>query len=473
MQATASPVPSPVDFEGKFTKYAPWESKMKEVTIARLAFALRSTETKRSAVNHRSASAGAIAILVIAATLASCKPGTFLKLHRNVSEMSNTVFLTGDVSHAEADSKSVVVFALQDDAKGVSANNYAHLAGPNRFVLRLEPGHQYTVGAFADRNANLRPDPGEPFGLYREVFLATRENRIPRIALAVEDGAAAPERLAGALADLSSIEQKAFPIVIGELTTLDDERFTMELGIVGLWAPFDYAVQVGTGVYFLEPYDPKKIPIVFVSGAGGYPRQWKTLIAHLDRTKYQPWVYAYPSGLRLDEAARILNGVMNELQVRYRFERAYVTAHSMGGLVARGFIQRNVHQDNRYYVRLLVTMATPWLGHKAAWMGVELSPATVPSWIDMQEDSDYQKSIFAQPFGSNVAYYLFFAHVDVDYEAEGADDGTVSVASQLRSEAVREANEVLGFLGDHDAVLSSDVSLTAYTRILDQADRRK
>jgi len=241
---------------------------------------------------------------------------------------------------------------------------------------------------------------------------------------------------------------------------------------MGLWEPFDYAVQVGTGVYFLEPYDPNKIPIVFISGAGGYPRQWKDVIAQLDRTKYQPWVYAYPSGIRLAEAARLLDGVMNELHARYHFDRVYVTAHSMGGLVARGYVQRSAHVDNERYVRLLVTMSTPWRGHAAAWMGVDLLPATVPSWNDMRVDSEYQREIFAQPLGDNVVHYLFFTHVGADYRADGADDGTVSVASQLRPEAVREAKEVLEFSCSHDAVLSSEASIAAYRRILDESDRR-
>lgn len=422
----------------------------------------------------RGARFGAVcAVAALTVGLGGCKPGTFLKVHQNVTEMENTVFLTGDVTHSHGTGKSIVVFALQEKKDGPLAYNYAHLAGPTRFVLRLEPDRTYTVGAFADLNDNLRPDAGEDFGLYPQPFEANAKNHIPRIALTVEPGGSIPARIADALDGLAGVEQKALPIIVGEQATLDDKRFTMEVGTMGLWAPFDYAVQVGTGVYFLQPYDPDKIPIVFVAGAGGYPKQWAVLIDQLDKSKYQPWVYAYPSGMRLEEAARVLNGVIEELHKRHKFQRLYVTAHSMGGLVSRGFIQRNVLQDRNDYVKLFVTMSTPWSGHAAAWMGVELSPATIPSWIDMQTNSEYQQAIFAEPLADDVWHYLFFAHLEPDYKAEDADDGTVSVVSQLRPEAVREAKEVRGFLGEHDSPLSSRESLEAYDRILQEADRRK
>lgn len=409
------------------------------------------------------------AFVALGVLLAGCNPLTFHILNRNVADIAETVFLSGDVSHAEVDSKSVIVFALQERAGRITAYNYVHLPGPGRFVLRLAPGEKYWVGAFADRNGNLRPDPGEPFGLRGEALLTTAENQRPRLALALHDEVAIPKQIAGALGTLASLKIRPLPIAVGDLASLDDERFSEELGVEGLWAPFDYLVQAGSGIYFLHPYDPKKIPVVFVAGAGGYPRQWERMIAHLDTDQYQPWLFAYPSGMRLDASVRILNGVMNELQKRYRFNCVYVVAHSMGGLVARGFIQRSFYTDHRRFVRLLVTLSTPWSGHAAAWMGVALSPVTVPSWIDMQVDSDYQRAIFAQPLGGGIPYYLFFSHLGADYRASGADDGTVSVASQLRPEAIREATEIVGLPGSHDAILTSDDSVAEFARIMGRA----
>ena len=51
----------------------------------------------------------------------------------------------------------------------------------------------------------------------------------------------------------------------------------------GLWQPVEFVRQVGAGVYFLEPYDPDKIPVLFVHGALGHPGDWDAIVAALDR----------------------------------------------------------------------------------------------------------------------------------------------------------------------------------------------
>ena len=72
-----------------------------------------------------------------------------------------------------------------------------------------------------------------------------------------------------------------------------------ESGSLGLRQPFEFLANVGIGVFLLEPYDPKRIPVLFVSGAGGNPWEWRALIDALDHSRYQPWVFVYPSGQRL------------------------------------------------------------------------------------------------------------------------------------------------------------------------------
>ena len=55
------------------------------------------------------------------------------------------------------------------------------------------------------------------------------------------------------------------------------------------------------GLFLLAPYDPDKIPILFVHGANGTPEGWKMIVEQIDRKKYQPWFYYYPSGFRLNK----------------------------------------------------------------------------------------------------------------------------------------------------------------------------
>ena len=51
-----------------------------------------------------------------------------------------------------------------------------------------------------------------------------------------------------------------------------------------------------------------------------------------------------------------------------------VVAHSMGGLVSRGFLQR-YRAGGKAAIPLFVSIATPWDGHKAAELGVKTAPA--------------------------------------------------------------------------------------------------
>ena len=81
----------------------------------------------------------------------------------------------------------------------------------------------------------------------------------------------------------------------GTVTNLNDPRFERKNGSVGLWRPYDFVFDVGVGVYFLEPYDPERVPVLFVHGNLGTPQDFRYLIERLDRDRFQPWLYYYPS----------------------------------------------------------------------------------------------------------------------------------------------------------------------------------
>ena len=82
--------------------------------------------------------------------------------------------------------------------------------------------------------------------------------------------------------------------------------------------------------------------------------------------------------IHLDLIGSGLNGVIKKLHDTYRFNTLYVTAHSMGGLVSRSFIMKNVYEDGEDYIKLFVSISTPWDGHRAAEKGVENAPSVIP-----------------------------------------------------------------------------------------------
>ena len=226
-------------------------------------------------------------------------------------------------------------------------------------------------------------------------------------------------------------------------------------GEEGLWQPASFPRTTGIGIYFLEPYDPRRIPVLFVYGAAGSPQDWRTFFAALDRDKYQAWFFHYPSGRRLAGLGSALNTGVELLHAHLGFTRLHVVAHSMGGLVSRSFLATNVLDDRNDYVRRFVSISTPWGGHEAASMGVKFGPAVVPSWRDMVTGSDFQKALLSRRLKGKVDHLLIYGHHSSrSLVLPAENDGTVSVASQLAPRAKDDAVEVVGFDADHVGILS-------------------
>jgi hypothetical protein len=164
---------------------------------------------------------------------------------------------------------------------------------------------------------------------------------------------------------------------VGEIVSLDDPRLSQATAEAGMWKFYDFLIAGRAGIYFLEPYDPKRIPVLFVHGINGTPRNFTTLIAKLDRSRFQPWVVYYPSGARLDMLVTWLNELYTRLELSLRFKTAVVVAHSMAAR-PRGFVPAPRYQHRR---------SDPHAGHHllalggmaSAGEGVEIS-IVVRSW---------------------------------------------------------------------------------------------
>lgn len=263
--------------------------------------------------------------------------------------------------------------------------------------------------------------------------------------------------------DLATIDPAA--IVRGQVVSLDDPRFSPEGGVQGLWNPALFVREYGAGVYFLEPFSAAKIPVLFVHGIGGHPRGFESIIAHLKRTQFQPWIFHYPGGVRLRVTSNFLRWVLDDLHAKYHFGKVYVIAHSMGGLVSRACINEITRRESPPYVTLFVSISTPWQGHAAAALGLWFSPVVIPSWIDISPGSPFLTSVLAEPLPPTLPYYLLFA-----YLGSSESDGTVSLRSQLDPTAQSAAARVYGFAADHEGVLRSPALIATVNRILEAGD---
>jgi pimeloyl-ACP methyl ester carboxylesterase len=237
--------------------------------------------------------------------------------------------------------------------------------------------------------------------------------------------------------------------VAGEIASLDDARFSQKAAELGFWRPLDAVATTHPGVYFLGPFDANRVPVLFVHGMNGSPANFSYLVQHVDRTRFQPWVYSYPSGAQLEAVADHLDHTIRQLQARQHFGPMAIVAHSMGGLIARGFILRHAKNAPADAIPLLVTISTPWEGHAAA----ERVPPAVNIWRDIVPGSVYLTSLFSTQLPATTRYYLLFTFNRKTVSFGPSSDRTVSVASQLSAHAQEEAVRVVGFDDTHDGVL--------------------
>ncbi len=335
------------------------------------------------------------------------------------------------------------------------------LEGPGAWQFSASAG-TYGVAAFQDLNQDLKLQPGEPFLHVDPDRMLTCKPGERRTGLALRIPAAGRSGVAETI-DISALQARSYGeqievslsqvTVVGDIANLSDPRFDAAVAEDGLWRPFDFLFKGGPGIYFLGAYDSTKIPVLFVHGINGTPQNFTKLIERLDRRRFQPWVYYYPSGAQLSKVADHLTQTMRKLQLQYGFRSFAVVAHSMGGLVSRGFLQRYLEGGSGAAVPLFVSIATPWGGHKGAEMGVKTAPAVVRVWIDMSPGSEYLSSLYARDPG--VPHYLLFTFRQGGVSLGEANDGTVTVASQLRAEAQQGAARIEGFNETHMSVLES------------------
>jgi triacylglycerol esterase/lipase EstA (alpha/beta hydrolase family) len=258
----------------------------------------------------------------------------------------------------------------------------------------------------------------------------------------------------------------------GEVTTLSDPRFAADNVRAGMWAPYDFILNDGPGVYFLEKYDPSRIPVLFVHGIDGSPDNFRYLIERLNRQRFQAWVYYYPSGARLGLIAVHLVHAVSQVELHYRMPTLVVVAHSMGGLVAREFLLQR--QSDRLYIPLFISLSTPWGGSSAAQIGIDLSPTVVRSWHDIAPASSYLQSLFYTQSDARrwlpavTQHQLLFSFKKGSNSFGQSSDQVVTVASELRAEAQDEAAGVYGFDATHTGILEDPQVSVRVNKLLDE-----
>jgi pimeloyl-ACP methyl ester carboxylesterase len=106
------------------------------------------------------------------------------------------------------------------------------------------------------------------------------------------------------------------------------------------------AAQRVSRVYLLEPFDPRKIPVILVHGLWSSPMTWMEMFNDLRavpelRERYQFWFYLYPTGQPFWVSAADFRDDLRDVQqtldpdnAAEPLKRTVLVGHSMGGLVS-------------------------------------------------------------------------------------------------------------------------------------------
>ena len=104
-------------------------------------------------------------------------------------------------------------------------------------------------------------------------------------------------------------------------------------------------------LYMLRPYEPGKIPVVFVHGLASSPRAWVQTINELQNTqaiasRYQFWLFIYPTGQPIPTSAAQLRQSLTKAREAFdpghsdaAFNRMVLVGHSMGGVLSKMMVQ--------------------------------------------------------------------------------------------------------------------------------------
>src|SRR5215471_15568859 len=138
----------------------------------------------------------------------------------------------------------------------------------------------------------------------------------------------------------ASVEGKVRPLAANFSAPISYYKPPSNLALMGLVGGFEarnYPAKIG--LYFLQPYDTERIPLVFVHGLFSTPWTWVQTINGLQadpevRKHYQFWVFAYPTGYPILYSALRLRQELARADQAYPNHKPYVVVgHSMGGML--------------------------------------------------------------------------------------------------------------------------------------------
>jgi len=371
----------------------------------------------------------------------------------------NSAVVMGKLASVDGRRYPAAIVAYAISSSGGTVADYVFAGDAGVFMLYL-PAGRYRLYAACDFNGDASYDEKEICGVYGASPDAPGE-------ISLQDGVVVnhvtigtSRELAGRIKtpgnlrlreDAQTIRQRGSN---GEVVKIYDERFSPDNARSGWWNPTSFMKAFGARIYMLEPYDPRKIPVLFVHGARGTPQDWVYFLIRMDRNKYQPWFYYYPSGIRLSLATHLLYENLAELHKRYGFRKMGIAAHSVGG-IARSLLVRYDLDEKDSYVKLYATFATPWTGFPMADIATSIPQKKIPVWFDVGTQSPFISRTLDARLAPWIHHYIFYGRYD-RVTGDGAVDKRVAM----------DAKAKLPFDCTHDSILSDRKVFRKFSEVM-------
>ncbi len=367
----------------------------------------------------------------------------------------NSSIIMGEVVGPIEGAGATMVLAYPLSFTPRSLTEYVLLDKPGPFMIYL-PAGRYNVYTLFDFNNNGGFDDDEISGVFGgpdEVTVG--EGEVKRIRIAADQKLHTAMRLPRKMFVMDDGREDPHQISNGDIIKFYDERFSLNNGKAGWWLPSLFMKVFGAHIYLTQEYDARKVPVLFIHGTQGCPHNWAYFFLRLDKKKYQPWFYYYPSGIRLPLASQLLHEALVNLKKKYHFTNIYIAAHSIGGLVAWHMLANYDLKEQKIAVDKLVTLASPWTGFEAAESRSIVPTKRLPCWIDIAPGSIFLKRTLSAKIPPSVNYYLFYGKEDRIAQGRALDDRILSGATGK-----------YGYDVDHDSILKDRTVFVQFSKLL-------
>ena len=381
--------------------------------------------------------------------------GNFGRLAADIIETQERLrVVSGQIDGPACKDCEVIVVVMGDD-QGQEIHNYRVFERPGKFRLAALHDSRFLV-AFQDLNRDFAYQSNEPAVWYDLSASSIKRGDVENIVLSLKGPAARP--LPATLEKLFELRGNSLgkiDVQLGKVVSLDDERFSRESATMSMWEPIGFMKAGRAGIFFLEPYDPAKTPVLFVHGINGTGRNFASMIEHLDRRQFQPWVLNYPSGMDLRALGDGLVGLLAELRHRYGFSKMHFVAHSMGGLMVREYLAECVRTNSCDYAGNFVSISSPFGGIPNMELWLDFARVVMPAWRNLVPDGPFLKNLFALPLPNGVRHTMLISYRNTSSFSRESGDGVIPLKSQFQLDAQRQAVAVRGFDEDHINILKS------------------